>query len=282
MTLDQFNELERQVAVNELFACCGSEKWASLMMERFPFFSEESLIDAATNAWYQQCSEADWKESFGHHPKIGDKQSLKQKFAGKEQAGVALASDETVEALARANSDYENKFGFIFIVCATGRTADEMLQLCTDRIKNNTSEELRIAMGEQQKITIIRLRKLLSEANFNFLKMSQITTHILDTSAGKPAKDVSIRLQQKTGESWQTIAQGVTNADGRIADLLPSGKILATGVYKMVFDTGAYFANNNVEGFYPEVDIQFMIADDSHYHVPLLINPFGYSTYRGS
>ncbi|RYY91039.1 MAG: hydroxyisourate hydrolase [Chitinophagaceae bacterium] len=113
--------------------------------------------------------------------------------------------------------------------------------------------------------------------------MSQLTTHVLDTSIGKPGRDISIRLQAPSGESaWQTIAQGITNADGRIADLLPPGRNLPAGNYRVAFDTGAYFTANNTNGFYPSVEIQFTVFDDMHYHVPLLVNPFGYSTYRGS
>jgi hydroxyisourate hydrolase len=89
-------------------------------------------------------------------------------------------------------------------------------------------------------------------------------------------------LQIPVNGIWQTIAQGVTNIDGRIADLLPSQTLLASGNYKLVFDTGSYFASQKIKGFYPEVEIQFIVFDDTHYHVPLLINPFGYSTYRGS
>ncbi len=81
---------------------------------------------------------------------------------------------------------------------------------------------------------------------------------------------------------WKTLAQGVTNADGRISDLLPSEKTIPAGNYKMVFNTGAYFEKNNIKTFYPVVEIMFTVTDESHYHVPLLINPFGYSTYRGS
>lgn len=268
-------------AAKELFSCCGSEHWVSLMMKHFPFVSEKVLTDHAASIWYSECGEKDWLESFTHHPKIGDVKSLKEKFAGKEQAGVAVAPDEVIHALAKANTDYENKFGFIFIVCATGKSAAEMLRLLQDRLGNSYNEELHIAMGEQQKITVIRFKKLFDN-DFQFLQMSQLTTHVLDTSLGKPAKDMTIRLLSKENDLWQTIAQGVTNADGRIGDLLPPGKILAAGNYKLVFETGNYFAVNNVKGFYPEVEIQFTITDEWHYHVPLLINPFGYSTYRGS
>jgi 5-hydroxyisourate hydrolase / 2-oxo-4-hydroxy-4-carboxy-5-ureidoimidazoline decarboxylase len=282
MTLSQYNNLETTIASKHLMDCCGSTKWVSAMMRNFPFTSEKDLVDLATKNWYDECSETDWRESFTHHPKIGDVQSLTEKFAGKEQAGVAIATQETIAKLAQANADYENKFGFIFIVCATGKSANEMLQLLLDRLKNTVEEELHIAMGEQQKITIIRFKKLLTEGDFSFLKVSQITTHVLDTSTGMPGKNISIRLQAKSNNVWQTIAQGITNADGRIPDLLPQEKTFKPDTYKMVFDTRSYYSSQNLKTFYPEVEIQFTTFDETHYHVPLLINPFGYNTYRGS
>jgi 5-hydroxyisourate hydrolase/2-oxo-4-hydroxy-4-carboxy-5-ureidoimidazoline decarboxylase len=251
-------------------------------MQHFPFSSEKQLVNLSGNIWYEQCYEVDWRESFTHHPKIGDVKSLTEKFAGKEQAGVAVATEETIQALAKANADYESKFGFIFIVCATGKSANEMWQLLLDRLQNTVEEELHIAMGEQQKISIIRFKKLLTAANFYFLKVSQITTHVLDTAIGLPGKDISIRMQAMRNGTWQTIAQGITNADGRIPDLLPQERILKPDTYKMVFDTGSYFKKQNLKTFYPAVEIIFNTFDDAHYHVPLLVNPFGYSTYRGS
>lgn len=282
MNLSDFNNLDKEVAAKHLLDCCGSEKWKAQMMQHFPFASEKQLVDLSAKIWYHDCNESDWRESFTHHPKIGDVKSLTEKFAGKEQAGVAVATVETINQLAQANTDYENKFGFIFIVCATGKSADEMLQLLLARLQNTTHEELHIAMGEQQKISIIRFKKLLTQADFNFLKVSQITTHVLDTSTGIPGKNISIRLQAKTGGTWQTITQGITNADGRIPDLLPPCKNLKPDHYKMVFDTGKYYSEFKTKTFYPQVEIIFETFDETHYHVPLLVNPFGYSTYRGS
>jgi hydroxyisourate hydrolase len=282
MTLSEFNALDKESATKHLFACCGSTKWSSAMMSHFPFSSEKHLVDLSVKIWYDQCSETDWRESFTHHPKIGDVKSLTEKFAGKEQAGLAVATQETMQALAKANSDYESKNGFIFIVFATGKSADEMLQLLLDRLQNSAEEELNIAMGEQQKISIIRFKKLLTDADFSFLKVSQITTHVLDTSTGIPGKDISIRLQGIRNNQWQTIAQGITNSDGRIPDLLPQERNLVPGVYKMVFHTGVYYAKTGTQTFYPITEIIFNTFDESHYHVPLLVNPFGYSTYRGS
>lgn len=282
MTLKDFNKLGKGEAGQQLTSCCGSVKWVSMLMKDFPFVSEKALVEKATEAWYKGCDKEDWIESFTHHPEIGDIKNLTEKFAGKEQAAVAAASKETIEVLSNANAEYKNKFGFIFIVCATGKSADEMLWLLQNRLKNTLDEEINIAMGEQHKITLLRFQKLFTNANFQFLTMSQLTTHVLDTSIGRPGKDIPVKLLQQANEDWQGIAQGITNADGRISDLLPAGKLLSPGNYKLVFQTGNYFAANNIKGFYPEVEIQFTVFDDAHYHVPLLINPFGYSTYRGS
>lgn len=112
--------------------------------------------------------------------------------------------------------------------------------------------------------------------------MSQITTHILDTTKGKPASGVKIMLYQEQNDGWTEIAKGLTNADGRIPDLLKKDVLLKTGIYKMRFDVKEYFEKNNTKGFYPYVEIVFEINSSEHYHIPLLLNPFGYSTYRGS
>lgn len=112
--------------------------------------------------------------------------------------------------------------------------------------------------------------------------MSQITTHVLDTTIGKPGEGIHIELQEQKEDKWQTIAEGKTNADGRIADLLDKDKVLSPATYRMVFHTGKYFSDKSQKAFYPVVIIHFQTMDESHYHIPLLLNPFGYSTYRGS
>ncbi|KAA9327577.1 hydroxyisourate hydrolase [Hymenobacter busanensis] len=113
--------------------------------------------------------------------------------------------------------------------------------------------------------------------------MSQITTHILDTTLGKPAAGVTIALSaQQAGDTWQELARGTTNQDGRIPDLLPKEQQLPPGVYKMKFFTQAYFERQGTPNFYPFVEIVFHLSAAEHYHIPLLLNPFGYSTYRGS
>ena len=168
MKLAEFNKLDETGMRKELLKCCGSIRWANLMLQSYPFISLNEMKKKATMIWYEQCIEEDWLEAFSHHPKIGDSKSLQEKFAstkewaGNEQASVQSASENVIEELAKGNKEYEDKFGFIFIVCATGKSAEEMLQLLKQRLPNNYEDEIKIAMEEQNKITHIRLEKLLS------------------------------------------------------------------------------------------------------------------------
>lgn len=113
--------------------------------------------------------------------------------------------------------------------------------------------------------------------------MSTISTHILDTARGVPAEGVPITLEALTDKGWEHIGGGVTNDDGRVGSLLIERDALELGVYRMNFETSAYFELLGTRGFYPVVRVVFeVLAPDEHYHVPLLLSPFGYSTYRGS
>ena len=112
--------------------------------------------------------------------------------------------------------------------------------------------------------------------------MSQITTHILDTSIGAPAAEVKVILEHRVDGQWNSIGNGKTNEDGRVNDLLAADSVLHPGTYRLIFNTADYFESQGKQGFYPKVVIVFETKDESHYHVPLLLNPFGYSTYRGS
>jgi 5-hydroxyisourate hydrolase len=109
-----------------------------------------------------------------------------------------------------------------------------------------------------------------------------ITTHVLDTALGRPARGVPVRLEIQDGDTWRLLGAGATDDDGRLRTLTPAGPV-SPGRYRIGFDTGAYFAATGVAGFFPVAEIQFQIVDGAaHYHVPLLLSPFGYSTYRGS
>ena len=113
--------------------------------------------------------------------------------------------------------------------------------------------------------------------------MSGISTHVLDTSIGRPAGGISVVLEiESSMGTWEEVGRGMSNVDGRIADLLAPGS-LAEGTYRLTFDTEAYFRSRNVQGFYPNITVVFQVRDAAqHHHIPLLLTPYGYSTYRGS
>ena len=166
MNLETFNNLSSEERQKELFKCCGSTKWSQAIAKN-KFSSVEELKKESDSVWFS-LDEKDWREAFSHHPKIGDVASLKKKFASTsawaagEQSGINAASEEILADLKNKNDEYENKFGFIFIVCATGKSAGEMLDLLKKRLINNPAFEGRVAAEEQNKITHLRLDKLFS------------------------------------------------------------------------------------------------------------------------
>jgi 2-oxo-4-hydroxy-4-carboxy-5-ureidoimidazoline decarboxylase len=167
MTFADLNALPAAARAAALATCCGSAAWVAALNQQFPFATADALLAAADQVW-QNLAETDWSEAFTHHPKIGDVHALREKFASTatwaagEQGAVRQASPDTLEALAAGNDAYEQKFGYIFIVCATGKSADEMLALLQARLPNEPQHEIKIAMGEQAKITRLRLQKLLA------------------------------------------------------------------------------------------------------------------------
>jgi len=165
MNLQEFKLLNEVEKKELLQRCCGSSAWVNKMVAAFPVEDLDDLYIKAENKW-KDCQEEDWLEAFKHHPKIGDINSLKEKFANTskwaegEQSGVNYSSQHILEALAEGNKAYEDKFGYLFIVCATGKSAEEMLRILNLRLQNNPVDELRIAAAEQNKITRLRLQKL--------------------------------------------------------------------------------------------------------------------------
>lgn len=111
---------------------------------------------------------------------------------------------------------------------------------------------------------------------------SPVTTHVLDTSLGKPAVGVVVQLDELSDGEWVQVGSGVTDADGRIANLLPSDQPLSNAIYRLTFFTAEYFSSRKQESIYPKVTVEFFALPGQHYHIPLLISPYGYTTYRGS
>lgn len=145
-----------------LAACCGAERWVERMLARRPFASRDEARAAAREEWFA-LSEQEWRAAFAHHPRIGDVESLRRRFAStralsdREQSGVQEASEEVLRGLAAGNRAYEDRFGYIFIVCATGKSAAEMLATLNARLRNRPDEEIRIAAEEHARICELRL-----------------------------------------------------------------------------------------------------------------------------
>jgi OHCU decarboxylase len=161
------NSLPSAEAEEELLKCCGSTRWAQQMAAARPYPTLETLLASANEIWWS-LDRNDWLEAFRSHPKIGEKKAAdpvstqSSQWSGQEQGAVATASQETVDSLATLNRAYEEKFGFIFIICATGKTSSEMLSALRERLEHEAVDELPIAAAEQSKITALRLNKLLT------------------------------------------------------------------------------------------------------------------------
>jgi OHCU decarboxylase len=167
MRLADLNAQDDGAAARAFLRCCGSSRWAQQMATARPFSSVEAM-DAAADTIWQSLDRDDWLEAFAAHPKIGEQRAgapgdRTKGWSGQEQAGVAGAEAQTKRRLADANRDYETRFGYIFIVCASGKTADEVVALLEARLRHDADRELLIAAEEQRKIIRLRLRKLLAE-----------------------------------------------------------------------------------------------------------------------
>jgi 2-oxo-4-hydroxy-4-carboxy-5-ureidoimidazoline decarboxylase len=165
--LDWLNSLPHEEARAELLRCCGSTRWADAMARARPFKEASSVYSEAGWLW-SQTGPDDWREALSHHPRIGDVEKLRERFKAtgawseQEQKGVEGAGEDVLQGLAEGNREYEARFGFIFIICATRKTAREILEHLRERMNNPPALELRITAGEQAQITRLRLEKLLT------------------------------------------------------------------------------------------------------------------------
>ena len=165
MNFSDFQVLPIEQAEEVLLLCCGSQNWANKMAQLRPFQSLEEVQNTAVRIW-ESLQVQEWLEAFAHHPRIGDRQALAARFAStrnwsaNEQVGVEKAEEDILDRLASGNEKYSQRFGYVFLVCATGKSALEMLNLLEARINNSPEEELQIAQQEQQKIMLLRLDKM--------------------------------------------------------------------------------------------------------------------------
>ncbi|XP_021853848.1 uric acid degradation bifunctional protein TTL isoform X2 [Spinacia oleracea] len=331
------------VEEEELVACCGSTKFAKQMTALSPFSHLNHAVEAARDIWFNKIDVCGWLEAFSAHPQIGQSPSSShgsetsaQWSKGEQSTAMKSATSTTLQELAEWNAQYKLKFGFVFLICASGRSTAEILAELKRRYSNRPVVELEIAAQEQMKITELRLAKLFSaksspaaateyepasvtakandrltminahlipasESESSGEKKSQvpkrnrppITTHVLDMARGGPGSGIDVQLDVWRGpeprpsfpgsdpSGWTLVGSGKTDDDGRSNPLMNIVDAVSPGIYKISFNTGKY----NPSGFFPFVSIVFQITESQkfeHFHVPLLLAPFGFSTYRGS
>ncbi|GLT66062.1 hypothetical protein SLA2020_384550 [Shorea laevis] len=323
----------------DMLACCGSTKFAREMVLASSFASLELAVSTARDIWFNKVDVSGWLEAFAAHPQIGESSSSNTTSAGwsrgEQSTAVATATDSSLQELAEWNARYRQKFGHIFIICASGRSTDEILAELKKRYSNRPIIELQIAATEQMKVTELRLAKLFStkaEAaskgdsyptvdtkkaeedrgsviGAHITAASEalagkppqvpsrtrppITTHVLDVARGYPAAGIEVNLEMWNGNKarpqfgkadtsgWILQGSSTTDKDGRSGRLMNIVDALTPGIYRISFNTGKYCPN----GFFPYVSIVFEIRESQkweHFHVPLLLSPFSFSTYRGS
>ncbi|XP_020575159.1 uric acid degradation bifunctional protein TTL isoform X2 [Phalaenopsis equestris] len=310
--------MERQWAEKDFLSCSGSTKLAREMAAAAPFADLDHAIQYARDIWFNKVDVKGWLESFAAHPEIGSTSKPISQWSKEEQStAIATADGSTMQELFEWNARYKEKFGFVFLICASGRSSPEILNELKRRFINRPIVELEIAAEEEMKIIELRLKKLFdSKLRTSSLQTAQvsaskheekpnetagqthrtrppITTHVLDVARGSPASGLEVRLEIWKGDqnspsfgeadsrSWMLYGSSITNSDGRSGHLMPITDDIEAGFYRISFNTGNY----NPSGFFPYVSIVFEIRESQkseHFHVPLLLSPFSFSTYRGS
>ncbi|XP_071718420.1 uric acid degradation bifunctional protein TTL-like isoform X2 [Rutidosis leptorrhynchoides] len=325
---------------NEFIACCGSTKFAEQMVADGPFLTYNEAVIAANNIWFNKVDVNGWLEAFAAHPQIGQNSSAAAHKTsanwskGEQSTARATATDSTLQELHEWNFRYMQKFGFVFLICASGRTTPEILSELKRRFSNRPIVEFENAAQEQMKITELRLQKLFSNKEVSTSTQVQatasdvtkaddrltilgghlttplttsdaksspittrvrppITTHVLDVAQGCPAAGIEVMLEMyhtnkvvpvfgnAEKDNWIFHGSSTTDKDGRSGQLMKVVDDLSPGLYRISFNTGKY----NPHGFFPFVSVVFVVKEsqkNEHFHVPLLLSPFSFSTYRGS
>ncbi|KAF9624238.1 hypothetical protein IFM89_009037 [Coptis chinensis] len=336
--------MESRFTEKDFLACCGSTQFAKQMsqIEHYLLNNLEQAVEAARNIWFNKVDVNGWLEAFAAHPQIGQSSSSSssaniksaQWSKGEQSTALATSTKSSLQELFEWNARYRQKFGFVFLICASGRTTPEILTELEKRYKNRPIVEFEKAAQEQIKITEIRLVKLFAtkatspsmsenpisnatkaeEDRLNIISAHltaateapatkplqvsirtrpPITTHVLDVSRGSPAAGIEVQLEIWSGAQprpvigepdsgcWIFRGSSITNTDGRSGYLMDIVDSVDPGVYRISFNTGKYLP----DCFFPYVSIVFEIKESQkseHFHVPLLLSPFSFSSYRGS
>jgi hydroxyisourate hydrolase len=253
----------------QLATALGVQRWVADVAAGASYDDLDALLErAAAAATPLTPSEID--EALAHHPRIGERpagEGAAQAFSRREQASADAEDAEVNAAIAAGNAAYEERFGRVFLIRAAGRTRAEILAELRRRLELDDATELQNVGDQLREIALLRLRAMFAGG--------RVTTHVLDAARGRPAAGIAVTLSGPAG----SVASGRTDADGRVSDFGPEA--LQPGDYRLEFATGEWFAEQGVEAFYPRVVVDFRLGE-GHHHVPVLLSPFAYSTYRGS
>ena len=293
-----------QKSLEELNACTHSDFVAALanIFEYSPWVAEQAFaarpfagvvaLFAAMKAAVERAPETQRLELIKAHPDLGDKTRraaglTEESSAEQNSAGLDRLSDGEYEAFERVNAAYRAKFGFPYIVCVRRHTKDSILCDFERRLPNDSVSETAASIAEICRIAALRLDQLVASSD-RLPVYGRLSTHVLDTHGGRPAGGVELELIERSAlGASRVVTRAVTNADGRTDRPLIGDRPVPIGRYELVFSVGKYFRERNVPvsdpSFLDDIALRFAVSEpEGHLHVPLLVTPWSYATYRGS
>ncbi len=291
ITLDALNAANAKAFVASLGAIYEHSPWvAEAIVAQRPFKTLASLHDAMADA-VKTADDARKLALLNAHPDLAGKAARAGALTADskaEQAGAGLdrLNDEEFETFHRLNDGYRTRFGFPFIICVGRHAKDSVFRQFETRLKNTAVTERDTALHEVIRIAALRLdRHVAAPDKLNV--SGRLSTHMLDTYHGHPAAGVCLELHEISATSTRLIFSGKTNDDGRTDAPLIGGRPVPIGIYELRFSVGEYYARAGLvlpdPPFLDVVPLRFSVAEpEGHYHVPLLMTPWSYSTYRGS
>lgn len=292
ISLDQLNTCGKADFVSALANIFEYSPWIAEQAAAMRPFAGVVALFAAMKHAVENASADQRMTLIKAHPDLADKTQraaglTAESSAEQNSVGLDRLSDAEYEAFERVNTAYKAKFGIPYIVCVRRHTKDSILRNFEQRLPNDTATEVATSIAEICRIAALRIDQLVT-GNDPLAVKGRLSTHVLDTHSGKPAQGISVELMElsKLGAS-RLIARAVTNHDGRTDQPLIHGRPLPIGTYELTFDVAPYFAARNVPmndpPFLGSIPLRFSVSEpESHLHVPLLVTPWSYGTYRGS
>lgn len=291
MSLAELNSAEPAAFVAALDGIYEHSPWVAEAVASHRPFANVATLHEAMAAAVRSAPEERQLALIRAHPDLAGKAARAGRLtadstAEQASAGLDQLSEEEYARFQTLNTRYQEKFGFPFIICVRRHTKDSILRQFRRRLENDPDQERTTALAEIRHIAALRLDQRLADAGLGL--NGRLSTHVLDTYAGCPAQGLSIELRELSDDDApRLIARVATNADGRTDAPLIAGRPVPIGRYELLFAVGNYFAGRGVPlpdpPFLDVVPVRFAVAEaEGHYHVPLLVSPWSYATYRGS